>query len=86
MKGPHRADKLKMLNETLANLAKKNHRKEFRWQIHYILGSGAEGFSVGYVGIYRLDALDLVPADSLVHHSHFASNVASLLINQRCAE
>lgn len=31
---------------------------------HYILGSSTEGFSVGYIGIYRLDALDLVPEDS----------------------
>jgi hypothetical protein len=38
---------------------------------------------VGYIGIYGLDALDLVPAHSLTdHHSHFASNLA-IFINEK---
>lgn len=37
---------------------------------------------MGYIGIYGLDALDLVPAHSLTdHHSHFASNLA-IFINE----
>ena len=49
-----------MQSVNLINLWRKRN-------IYYILSSCAEGFSMGYIRIHRLDALDLVPAESIIH-------------------